>query len=178
MKTLYLMRHAQAGRRIDLEDFQRPLAPRGLEATQRMADVLRAEALVPDLVLCSGARRARETWEALGQGLAAADTERVSLDLRDGLYLASHLRLLAALRGLPDAANVVLVIAHNPGLQRLAASLSGPASSERARAALGRGYPPAGLAVLSFAAERWAEIAPGGGRLERFLLPEAGAQDH
>jgi phosphohistidine phosphatase len=96
---------------------------------------------------------------------------QVSLDLRDDLYLASHDRLLKALHGLPDASNAALVIAHNPGLHRLARGLAGPASRAGALAAMGRGYPPAGLAVLSFQAERWAEIAPGGGRLERFLHP-------
>ncbi len=181
MKTLCLLRHARASRRIDLQDFDRPLAPAGFEAAHGMAEVLRAEGLEPELVLCSGARRAHETWEAVAAHLAPPSApeiaRRVSLDLRDDLYLASHIRLLAALRELPDTVNAVLVIAHNPGLQRLANGLAGPASREDARAALSRGYPPAGLAVLSFSTERWAGIAPGGGCLERFLVPDRTAQD-
>jgi phosphohistidine phosphatase len=173
MKTLCLLRHARTSRRIDQQDFDRPLAPAGFEAAHRMAEILRAENLVPGLVLCSGARRARETWEAVEAQLDPDDTRRVSLDLRDDLYLASHLRLLTALRGLPDTSNAVLVIAHNPGLQRLAGSLAGPASRQGALAALSRGYPPAGLAVLSFMTEHWAEVVPGAGRLERFLDPAA-----
>ena len=65
MKTLCLMRHAQASRRIDLQDFDRPLSHAGFEAVQHMAEIFRSENLVPGLVLCSAARRARETWEAL-----------------------------------------------------------------------------------------------------------------
>jgi len=171
MKTLCLMRHALASRRIDLQDFDRPLAPDGLKAARGVARVIHTQDLVPGLVLCSGARRARETWEVVETHLGPDAARRVSLDLRDDLYLASHVRLLKALHGLPDAANAVLVIAHNPGLHRLAGGLAGPASHAGALAAMGRGYPPAGLAVLSFAAERWAEIGPGGGRLERFLHP-------
>ena len=171
MKTLCLMRHALASRRMDLQDFDRPLAPAGLEAAHGVARVIHTEGLVPGLVLCSGARRARETWEILETHLGPDAARRVSLDLRDDLYLASPDRLLKALRGLPDATNAVLVIAHNPGLHRLAGGLAGPASRQDALVAMSRGYPPAGLAVLSFATERWAEIAPGGGRLERFLHP-------
>jgi phosphohistidine phosphatase len=171
MKTLCLMRHAQASRRIDLQDFDRPLGPDGLKAAHGVAQVIHAEDLVPGLVLCSGARRARQTWEVVETHLDPEAARQVSLDLRDDLYLASHDRLLKALHGLPDASNAALVIAHNPGLHRLARGLAGPASRAGALAAMGRGYPPAGLAVLSFQAERWAEIAPGGGRLERFLHP-------
>jgi len=177
MKTLCLMRHAQASRRMDLQDFDRPLAPDGLEAAHGVARVIHAEDLVPGLVLCSGARRARETWEIVAAHLDPDAARRVALDLRDDLYLASEDRLLKELRGLPDATNAVLVIAHNPGLHRLASGLAGPASHAGALAAMSRGYPPAGLAVLGFQAERWAEIAPGGGRLERFLAPTGAAPE-
>ena len=171
MKTLCLLRHALASRRTDLQDFDRPLAPDGRKAAHGVAQVMHAENLVPGLVLCSGARRARETWEIVATHLDPDAARRVSLDLRDDLYLASDDRLLKALRGLPDASNAALVIAHNPGLHRLANGLAGPASHAGALVAMSRGYPPAGLAVLGFPAERWAEIAPGGGRLERFLDP-------
>ncbi len=171
MKTLCLLRHAQASRRMDLQDFDRPLSHAGFEAVHRMAEVFRSEDLAPGLVLCSAARRARETWEALAAHLPAEAGAPVALDLRNELYLASDKRLLMALRALPDAADAVLVVAHNPGLQRLVTGLAGPASCADALAALRQGYPPAGLAVLTFALERWRDIAPKAGRLERFLHP-------
>ncbi len=177
MKTLCLLRHALASRRTDLQDVDRPLAPDGRKAAQGVAQVLHAEDPVPGLVLCSGARRARETWEIVAAHLDPDAARRVALDLRDDLYLASENHLLKALRGLPDASNPVLVIAHNPGLHRLANGLAGPASYAGALVAMSRGYPPAGLAVLGFPAERWAEIAPGGGRLERFVGPSGAAPE-
>ena len=177
MKTLCLLRHALASRRSDLQDVDRPLAPDGRKAAHGVAQVIHTENLVPGLVLCSGARRARETWEIVAAHLDPDAARRVALDLRDDLYLASEDRLLKELRGLPDASNAVLVIAHNPGLHRLAGGLAGPASRQDALVAMSRGYPPAGLAVLGFQAERWAEIAPGGGRLERFLAPSGAAPE-
>jgi phosphohistidine phosphatase len=38
---------------------------------------------------------------------------------------------------------------------------------------MAKGYPTAGLAVIDFAVEDWAEAAPGGGRLDRFVTPES-----
>jgi phosphohistidine phosphatase len=171
MKTLCLLRHGQAGRRIDLQDFDRPLSAAGVEAAGQIAATLRGAGLLPDLVLCSGARRARQTWEVMDGQLTDQEADGLTLDLREDLYLASETRLLIALRKLPDAASSVLLIAHNPGLHRLARELAGPGSRAEALARLGRDFPAAGLAVLAFDAARWADLAPGRARLTDFLNP-------
>ncbi len=171
MKTLCLLRHGQAGRRIDLQDFDRPLSAIGIEAAGGIAATLRGAGLMPDLVLCSGAKRARQTWEVVDAQLTEAEADGLSLELREDLYLASETRLLIALRKLTDAAASVLMIAHNPGLHRLARGLAGSGSQAEAVARLGRGFPAAGLAVLAFEAARWSDLAPGRARLTDFLDP-------
>ncbi len=169
MKTLCLLRHGQAGRRIDLQDFDRPLSAVGIEAAGGIAATLRGAGLMPDLVLCSGAKRARQTWEVVDAQLTEAEVDGLSLELREDLYLASETRLLIALRKLTDGAASVLMIAHNPGLHRLARELAGSGSQAEAVARLGRGFPAAGLAVLAFEAARWADLGPGRARLTGFL---------
>ncbi len=171
MKTLCLLRHGQAGRRIDLQDFDRPLSATGIEAAGGIAATLRGAGLMPDLVLCSGAKRARQTWEVVDAQLTEAEADGLTLELREDLYLASETRLLIALRKLTDAAASVLMIAHNPGLHRLARELAGSGSEAEAVARLGRGFPAAGLAVLAFEAARWADLGPGRARLTGFLDP-------
>ena len=171
MKTLCLLRHGQAGRRIDLQDFDRPLSAEGVEAAGGVAATLRGAGLMPDLVLCSGAKRARQTWEVVDAQLTEAEADGLTLELREDLYLASETRLLIALRKLTDAAASVLMIAHNPGLHRLARELAGSGSQAEAVARLGRGFPAAGLAVLAFEAAHWADLAPGRARLTGFLYP-------
>ena len=175
MKTLCLLRHGQAGRRIDLQDFDRPLSAAGVEAAGRIAATLRGAGrgagLMPDLVLCSGAKRARQTWEVMDAQLTDAEADGLTLELREDLYLASETRLLIALRKLTDAAASVLLIAHNPGLHRLARELAGSGSQAEALARLGRGFPAAGLAVFAFEAARWADLAPGRARLTDFFDP-------
>ncbi len=171
MKTLCLLRHGQAGRRIDLQDFDRPLTATGTEAAGRIAAILRSAGLMPDLVLCSGAKRARQTWQVMDGQLTAEEADGLTLDLREDLYLASETRLLIALRKLSDTAESVLLIAHNPGLHRLARELAGPGSRAEALARLGRDFPPAGLAVLTYDAASWTELAPAGACLIDFFDP-------
>ncbi len=171
MKTLCLLRHGQAGRRIDLQDFDRPLSATGVEAAGGIAATLRGAGLMPDLVLCSGAKRARQTWEVVDAQLTEAEADGLTLELREDLYLASETRLLIALRRLTDGAASVLMIAYNPGLHRLARELAGSGSQAEAVARLGRGFPTAGLAVLAYEAARWADLAPGRARLTGFFDP-------
>ncbi|MHA1151055.1 MAG: SixA phosphatase family protein [Alphaproteobacteria bacterium] len=171
MKTLCLLRHGQAERRIDLQDFDRPLSAGGVEAAGGIAATLRGAGLLPDLVLCSGAKRARQTWRTVAAQLSDEETDGLTLELREDLYLASEARLLGALRKLPDAATSVLVIGHNPGLHRLARELAGSGSQAEAQARLRRGFPAAGLAALAFDALRWADLAPGRARLTGFFDP-------
>ena len=64
MLTLTLFRHAKSSWATPgLPDFDRPLAPRGEEAAPLMAAFLAESGLAPDLVLCSSARRTRETLD-------------------------------------------------------------------------------------------------------------------
>ncbi|HZT10782.1 MAG TPA: histidine phosphatase family protein, partial [Actinomycetota bacterium] len=59
---LWLLRHAKSSwDDPDMEDVDRPLAPRGARAADRMRDYLDAEEIRPELVLCSSALRTRET---------------------------------------------------------------------------------------------------------------------
>ncbi len=171
MKTLCLLRHGQAGRRIDLQDFDRPLTAAGVEAAGRIAATLRGAGLMPDLVLCSGAKRARQTWEVLNGQLTDAEADGLTLELREELYLASETRLLIALRKLPETAGTVLLIAHNPGLHRMTRELAGAGSRAEALARFGRGFPTTGLAVLAYEAPGWTELAPGRARLTDFFYP-------
>ena len=171
MKTLCLLRHGQAGRGIGLQDFDRPLSAAGVEAAGRIVGILRSAGPLPHLVLCSGATRARQTWRVMDGELTAEEANGQTLELREDLYLASETRLLGALRKLPDEVSSVLLIAHNPGLHRLARELSGPGSQAEALARLGRGFPPAGLAAFACQVNAWKDLRSGEARLERFYDP-------
>jgi phosphohistidine phosphatase len=64
MKQLFLLRHAKSSwDDAELVDHDRPLAPRGRRAAKLIAEHLGREGVTPALVLCSSARRTRETLE-------------------------------------------------------------------------------------------------------------------
>lgn len=173
-RRLLLLRHAKSSwDDLSLDDFDRPLAPRGIKAVPRMAAYLKKKGLVPDLVLCSSAVRARETWQLVAEMLDGAPEVKF---LR-GLYLAPPSRLLQALQRAPKGAGTVMLVAHNPGMEHLAADLAGPGSKEKALKRLHAKFPTAALAEITFEAESWSGIGRGWGRLRRLVVPKDLTED-
>jgi len=151
MKQLYLLRHAKSSwKDTSLPDHDRPLAGRGRRAAKAIAGHLREQGIEPDLVLCSTARRARETLDRIEPALGAS-TVRVE----DDLYAASAGALLERLRSVPDTVESVMLIGHNPGLQDLALDLARPSPTVRE---LATKYPTAALATLTFPVSSWQEL--------------------
>jgi phosphohistidine phosphatase len=128
MPTLYLLRHAKSSwDDPGLADHDRPLAQRGRRNAEALAAHLRTARIVPELVLCSTAQRARETLAAV---LPAFDGETEILVER-GLYGSSAEELVERLRAVPDSVGSTMVVAHNPGLEELASRLAGDEAPER-----------------------------------------------
>lgn len=168
MKTLILLRHAKSSwDDPELRDIDRPLNNRGQKAAPRMGSWLRAQGLVPDLVLCSPARRTRDTW-ALVSSLFEG---QIPLGVEHDLYEASAGDILRVVRTANDGAETVLVIGHNPGLEDLARALAGDGGKSDMRR-LHKKFPTGAAAVIDFATAKWAEIEPGAGRLRVFQRPK------
>jgi phosphohistidine phosphatase len=161
MKRVYLLRHAKSSWKHDeLADRDRPLAGRGRRAAKAIAEHMRAQELKPELVLCSTARRARETLERIEPALG-----RAPVRLEAELYGASARELLARLRRLPDVVGSVLVIGHNPAIHELALELAGPAPE------LAGKLPTAALATLAFDGWDWSELGPEATELVELTRP-------
>ena len=163
VKRLYLLRHAKSSwDEPGLADRDRPLAPRGERASKSMAKYLRDEGIVPELVLCSQSKRTRETLERLGLG------DGTEVRIEDELYAASAGELLGALHEVPDEVESVMVVGHNPGMERLALELAvGGDELDRMR----EKFPTAALATLELDGT-WSELAPGGAELVSFVKPK------
>lgn len=164
MPRLYLLRHAKARwAEPGTRDYDRPLSLSGkADASQLGAEMLLA-GHIPDLVLCSGAKRARETWEAVATHLPVTDVR-----FMESLYNSDASGYLALIREAGDAGSV-MVVGHNPIMEDLAAALSRDGAPE-ALAAVRRGFPTCGLAILRFSTPL-SEIRPEDGCLEDFLVP-------
>jgi phosphohistidine phosphatase len=132
VSRLYLLRHAKSSWKDErLDDHDRPLAPRGKRASKAIGRYLRDHDIEPELVLCSSAKRARQTLERLGPAGVDARIERE-------LYAAGAHDLLERLRAVPDGVASVMLVGHNPGMQQLALRLAG----------LDDKFPTAALAIL------------------------------
>jgi phosphohistidine phosphatase len=157
-KRLLLLRHAKSSwDDASLADKDRPLAPRGRNATLRIRAYVRRERIPVDLVLCSSAKRARETLD-----LVALPGETL---IEHELYRATATELLERLRRVPDEVDVVMLIGHEPAIRDLAVGLVGH-ESELAD----RKFPTAGLATLTFTGP-WSTLAPDRAGLAAFVTP-------
>lgn len=173
MKILYLLRHAKSSREAPgLSDFERPLSGRGKRACEAISEMIRARKITPQVVLCSSAARTEDTLRRIAPALPKGRRDVVERQL----YLASAAKLLARLHKLPADIDSVMVIGHNPGLHRLALSLtrSGDgAALERLRAK----FPTAALAILEIAAADWSSLDAGGAKLAGFWAPREAEPD-
>lgn len=165
MTTLFLLRHAKAKwAEPGSRDYDRTLDPTGKADAETVAAAMLLAGHLPELVLCSGARRARETWDAAARHLQVEDVRYL-----DGLYSSDAAGYLEIIRSAGEAAKV-LVVGHNPMMEDLALALSHDGETE-AMAAVAGGFPTAGLAVIRFSGPLCA-IAPEDGYLEEFIAPQ------
>lgn len=161
-----LLRHAKSAW-PDVPDHERPLAGRGERAAPVMGRWLRATGHVPDLVLCSTARRARETWRLAAAELGA--TPPVRFD--DRLYRASAPDLLGLARRAPSPVRTLLIVGHDPAIHDLAVTLAGSGSGAAAMAGRMRvKFPTGAVAVLEFTGN-WDQLGGEGTRLTSFVTP-------
>lgn len=152
MHRLHLLRHAKSGWDEGVEDRERKLNARGRDEAARVGTAL-PDAIGPlDLVLCSNARRTRETAT-----LALADfAPAPRIVFEEGLYLAGATALLDRLSRLDEAEGSVMVIGHNPGVHELALALAAPDSADYAALAGGK-FPTAVRASLAVAG-KWSAL--------------------
>ena len=173
MKTLVLLRHAKsAWDNADLPDIDRPLSPRGQKAAPAMGERLKKAGYHPDLVLCSTAKRARETLDLIAGSLP----KKVKVQHLKELYMAVPREMLNVVVKVADGAETVMLIGHNPGIGSLAGWLAGEGDSE-ALSKIRRKFPTAAAAVITFDVARWSDVAGEGGVLTAFMRPRDSDDD-
>ncbi|MEV6202477.1 histidine phosphatase family protein [Streptomyces sp. NPDC051771] len=164
---LVLVRHAKAvPKDRPVEDFDRPLSERGLADAPKTGNWLADSDILCDLVLCSPARRTRQTWQLAVPALK--EPPPAVYDKR--LYNAVPGMLLTVLAERGQDLGCLMLVGHNPGIHELAAALCGSGPSDllaRVRA----GFATSGVAVVDVPVG-WDRLTPGSGTL-RALWPTA-----
>ena len=166
MKTLHLLRHAKSSwKRVELDDHERPLSKRGRTAASAVAKGMARTGIAPDIVLCSTAVRARETLAPIAKRLKPP-----KVVFERGIYEVAGRKLWKYVLALPEDADTVLMIGHNPGLHAFALSLADAESVDRLPPLEGK-FPTGALATFSFDG-RWKDLRPRAARLVSFVQPK------
>lgn len=115
-RELLILRHAKSSWDSDaVNDFDRPLGPRGERDAPRMGEWMKKKKLKPDRVISSPAKRAAQTAVAVCRALGF-DERMIEWDRR--VYAASKSELLRVVEEVSDSRRVMLV-GHNPGFEDL-----------------------------------------------------------
>lgn len=168
-RTLILWRHAKsAWGDGGLQDFDRPLAARGRWAAPLLAQWIYMNSINPDVIICSPAKRTRQTLEAYFSFTEKAFSE---VCFEPALYEATSDDLFNQLGRYGDALSVLLV-GHNPALQDLALqSLNESAFQLPGTRRLLKKFPTAAACVLRFSGH-WADLDKGIATLVHFIRPK------
>jgi phosphohistidine phosphatase len=165
MLTLSLLRHAKSSwTSPTLPDQDRPLNARGLADAPVMGRAMAKHGIDPTLVLCSSARRTRDTLALVLPELKIEP--RVIYD--DALYHASASEMLRALRGVGTDTNSVMLVGHNPEIHALALDLIGK-GPQGLKMRLLEKLPTTGFVVIAFPFQSWDQVTVNSGELKLFL---------
>ena len=158
MKKLILMRHAKSGwDDPTLDDHDRLLNQRGRMAATLMGAFIADAGLTPDRALVSSAARTQETWARMA-------LDRPS-DVKPDLYLSGPLAIIGAAQAADDAANSLLILGHQPGMEDAANRFCNDAMLD--------GYPTAKITVIGFDVISWGAVTFGSGKLLREASPKS-----
>ena len=145
MKTVLLMRHAKSSwKDHKLKDIDRPLNKRGKKEVQFMGQLLADKELVPQMILCSPALRARSTAVMVAEKCGY----KGEITYVDSFYLAEPAIYFGELCSLPDEIERILLIGHNPGLEGLVQIWSRQVES----------LPTSAIAYLVLPVSHWNEL--------------------
>jgi len=169
MKSLYLMRHAKSDwGDYTLPDHERPLNERGCEAAAKMGAYFDTNGISPALILCSTAKRTRETLDILISNSGITAPTEYCADI----YEASVQTLMSLIKDKGANNSSLLMIGHNPGFHMLGLELSKPSEGNAYQKLLHR-LPTGALMEIEFDGETFSEIASQTGHLRSFIRPKS-----
>jgi phosphohistidine phosphatase len=152
VKTLYLLRHAKSDwSEPSVPDHDRKLNKRGKRARHVVAEHVTGMAV--DLVVCSTARRARDTAKPVVEALGC------QVEYDRSVYGASADELLDVVHALDDGLQAVMLVGHNPSMEELTELLCGTSPA----------YPTAALGTVQLDVDRWVDVVTDRGTLVGFF---------
>ncbi|MFV1882985.1 MAG: SixA phosphatase family protein [Balneola sp.] len=164
MKFILLLRHAKSSWSDPvLDDYDRPLAGRGLKDAPRMGKYLKMVGYRPDYIVSSPAQRAMQTATLCAK---AMKKDEGIIEWKESLYFESAGKYVDAIQKTPEEAEIMMLVGHNPLMESTATILSGGRESTAFR------IPTAGLVCLESYSVRWQDIKPGTCQVKWMMIPK------
>jgi phosphohistidine phosphatase len=160
MKNLYLIRHAKSDWSDESKsDFERGLNKRGKKAIFIMADALKEKQVMPDLILCSTAKRTKLTAKGLAKEIGYAG----EIKYTDTLYMAEPETILTLIQNIDDKHNTLFIVGHNPETTELSNIMTNAYIDN---------VPTLGIVAIQLPVSSWKNIVTGEGKLTFFVYPK------
>lgn len=148
-RTLVMIRHAKSSWANPLQsDFERPLNDRGEKDAPMMGEKLKKQNIIPDLVIASTAKRAKQTAKKIAKAL---DYDESKILWQEKLYHCIPSVFEEILYEVDDSIKTVFIVAHNPGITEFVNELSGQFHLDN--------MPTCGIVGAKFEAEQWNEFS-------------------
>lgn len=158
MRRLLLIRHAKSSWKFpDLDDHERPLNKRGQRDVLTMARHIAELDEALDVIYSSTATRALELAEQI------SEFTQTSLNPDLSFYTFDDDVLMEILRCLPDDADRVAVVAHNPAITQ---------AVNRLAAVDYDNIPTSGVVAINCDVDHWADLNSGQCNLDYFVTPK------
>ena len=168
MRRLLLLRHAKSSRSDpSLTDADRPLNDRGVANARQMGQHIADNNLLPDMILCSSARRTRETLA----GMLPFFNCEITIHLLDCIYEGDEKEYLDAIKVRGYNAKNLLIIGHCPTIQNVALDMLDNSKPDL-REKIASHFPTSGLAVIAFKSGNWKGQKYNSGSASAFYLPK------
>ena len=160
LRELILMRHAKSDwKEPGQADIDRPLSDKGKKSAVKVGKWVNQNQLIPDLILTSPAKRAQQTLKRMCNECGSQTL------IIDALYNAELETLKQILAEAPKVERL-MIIGHNPGLERLFNFLQKNTAEQESHL-----FPTATLAHFILPSD-WTHLDSGDGKLIQLIRPK------
>jgi phosphohistidine phosphatase len=164
MKHVLLLRHAKSSwDEPGLDDFDRPLAKRGMKDAPRMGAFVKKSGLVPDLIISSTAKRAKQTSRLFSE---SAGIENRDIQWEEDFYFGSAFDYLEAVQRSSGDLETIMLVGHNPKIEEAVSLLCSDQRSYPVR------MPTAALVCVEHPAMKWSQLKEGTARIKWMVIPK------
>ena len=156
-KTLILLRHAKSTDSM-MTDFNRPLEQRGWDDAKLMAEWIKKENHLPDLIIASPSVRTRQTVSVFCKS-TGFDSTKIVYD--STIYRCTAEALKKSINSADNKAKTVMIVGHNPSITTVANDLQNDKTFDE--------VPTTGFVMINFKETSWNAITKG--KLKQFMSP-------